>query len=34
MLNSVVMFLMGLFFVLFVGYLAWDSYSEFKNHLK
>lgn len=31
MLNSVIMFLMGLIFIFFVGFLAWDSYSEFKK---
>ncbi len=32
MLNSVIMFFIGLVFVIFLGYLALDSYSEFKKH--
>ncbi len=32
MLNSIIMFFIGLIFVFFVGYLAWDSYLEFKKH--
>ncbi len=34
MLNSLVMFIMGLVFVVFIGYLAWDSYYEFKKHMR
>ncbi len=32
MLNSIIMLFIGLVFVFFMGYLAWDSYKEFKKH--
>lgn len=32
MLNSVIMLFIGLIFVFFMGYLAWDSYKDFNNH--
>lgn len=32
MLNSIFMFIIGLIFVSFMGYLAWDSYKDFTKH--
>lgn len=32
MFNEIIMFLVSLVFVAVIGYLAWDSYKEFKEH--
>ena len=32
MFNEIIMFLISLVFVGVIGYLAWDSYKEFKEH--
>ena len=32
MFNQIIMFLGALVFMTVIGYLAWDSYKEFKEH--
>ncbi len=32
MFNEIVMFLASLVLISVIGYLAWDSYKEFKEH--
>ncbi len=32
MLNEIIMLLASLVFVSVIGYLAWDSYKDFKEH--
>jgi len=32
MFNQIIMFLGSLVLIAVVGYLAWDSYKEFKEH--
>ena len=32
MFNEIIMFLASLVLISVIGYLAWDSYKEFKEH--